>query len=222
MKTCYIVGASDFYFEAFKPKAEDFIIAADGGLKHLEKLGITPNFVLGDFDSYGEIPKSADFNDCEVYVAPVEKDDTDTLLALRYAIEKNFKRILIFGGTGGRLDHTFANIQCLTFADRHGVEAFLIGEDAIMTVLSESALTFSGFSGGLAVFSLSETAEVSETGTKYEIENALISREFPIGVSNEFSAEIAEISVKSGEVLLIWTKNTERNLPNRKKITGVF
>ena len=113
MKTCIIFCAGGFTQLAEPIREDDFLMAADGGYAHLEKLGLTPDGVLGDFDSLGYVPRDAK-------VFPVEKDDTDAMLAVRQGLELGYQRFVIYGGLDGpRLDHTVANFQTLQFLADH-------------------------------------------------------------------------------------------------------
>ena len=98
MKSCYIVAAAELAPERLRPEPGDMLIAADAGLLHLERLGLAPDLALGDFDSLGYVPEAP-----QVEVCPVRKDDTDTMAALRRALELGYRRALIFGGLGGRV-----------------------------------------------------------------------------------------------------------------------
>jgi len=212
MKTCYIVGAGDFSPERFRPETGDYIIAADAGYRHLMRIGAEPDLVIGDFDSLGAAPEGGN-----VIVCPVKKDDTDTLIAVRRALDMGFSKIMIFGGTGGRLDHTLANIQTLRFAAERGAEAFLFGEGFVLTVLIGGTLRFSGYSGGFSIFSLGDRARgVWERGAKYPLADAEITCDFPLGVSNEFGAPGTEISVGKGALVVYWQDNAEKPLPERE------
>ena len=212
MKTCYIVGAGAFFPERFRPEPGDYVIAADAGYRHLTEIGVEPDLVIGDFDSLGAAPERPN-----VIVCPVQKDDTDTLVAVRRAIDMGFSRIMIFGGTGGRLDHTLANIQTLGFAANRGAEAFLFGEDFVLTVLAGGRLRFSGYSGGFSVFSLGGRARgVWESGVAYPLFDAELTCDFPMGVSNEFASPETEISVREGAIIVFWKDNANRPLPKRE------
>ncbi|NCB51381.1 MAG: thiamine diphosphokinase [Clostridia bacterium] len=212
MKTCYIVGAGDFFPERFSPGAEDYIIAADAGYRHLMGIGVEPDLVIGDFDSLGAAPERPN-----VIVCPVKKDDTDTLIAVRRALDMGFSRIMIFGGTGGRLDHTLANIQTIGFAAKSGAEAFLFGADFALTVLAGGKLRFSGYTGGFSIFSLGDSARgVCESGVKFPLVDAELTCDFPLGVSNEFDAFETEISVRQGAIIVFWRDNVGKTLPERE------
>ena len=180
------------------------IICADSGLRLCEQLGLSPDLVLGDFDSLGGVPEQYPH-----MTVPVEKDDTDTLLAVRTALSKGFTDIRIFGAFGGRLDHTLANIQTLEFLQKHGAEGILVSSDNYAALQGNGTVRrypkVEGFS--FSVFSLSERAEgVTLAGTYYPLENGMLTRDFPLGVSNHITAEYAEVSVRSGTLLIIGSR----------------
>ena len=121
MGTCVIFCAAEFDALAAPLKAGDYLLAADGGLAHLQKLGLKPHGIIGDFDSLGYFPEGAE-------VFPVEKDDTDAMLAARKGLELGFRDFLFYGSLDGpRLDHTIANFQTLQFLADHGAVGYLVG-----------------------------------------------------------------------------------------------
>lgn len=130
-KTCVIVGAGSFDGMSILPEQDDLIIAADGGYAYLKQMKIEPDVLLGDFDSLEIVPEHRHL----IRHSPI-KDDTDMALAAAYAAEQGCTRFLIYGGLGGRLDHTIANLQLLTGLSRNGAEAYLIGEGVIITAIS--------------------------------------------------------------------------------------
>ena len=136
MKTCYIMGAMPTEC-TFVPRPGDLVIAADGGLATLESLGIAPDVILGDFDSLGRIPDGEG-----VILHPVEKDDTDTMLAVKYALEKGYKDIWICCALGGRLDHLMANIQSGAYIANAGGRAHITGENEIVTFMPSGQIEF--------------------------------------------------------------------------------
>lgn len=213
IKTCYIAGAGDFFPQRLNHEAGDYIIAADAGYTHLEKMGIKPDLVIGDFDSLGAVPEHPN-----VIVCPVKKDDTDMLAAVRYALDINCNRILLFGGTGGRLDHTLANIQTLGFAAKRGAQAYLFGAGFVVTALTGGKLRFFDYSGGFSVFSLGDSARgVFETGVKYPLHDAELFCDYPLGVSNAFEGADSEISVREGTLVILWEGNETRSLPEKEE-----
>ena len=203
MSDCYIVGAGDFNEKTLDITDGDIVIAADGGYEYLDKIGIKPDIYMGDFDSS---PKPQTNADIEVFKC--EKDDTDTLLAVKHGFELGFKSFKIYGGCGGRADHTFSNIQTLAYIVSRGGRAMLFGNSEVYTV-TDSEVSFGGdMKGKISVFSLSDKAEgVSIKGLKYELEDSVLTNLFPLGVSNEFIGKPSEISVKNGLLLIIYYRN---------------
>ena len=200
MKRCFIYAAGTFYGLREPPREGDLQIAADAGLHLCERLGVRPDVVLGDFDSLGKAPKHPN-----VLQLPVEKDDTDTMFALKLGLEKGYRRFYIYGGLGGkRPDHTIANMQALLFLLSHGARGWLFGENYVWTAIKNSSLRIEG-EGDVAVFCFDGKAEgVSIKGLKYELDDAEISSDFPLGVSNSFASREAEISVKNGALLIMY------------------
>lgn len=198
---CEIVGAGDFVCFRENHQQDAFLIAADGGYTHLNKIGIKPDLIIGDFDSIGEIPK-ADY----LISLPKEKDDTDMLVAVEEGIKHGYKEIHLFGGTGGRLDHTFANIQVLVSLAEKKYQGFLYEKNMVLTVIKNRKFVIPARQKGIAsVFSITDIAKgVDVHGLKYELNNALLRNSYPIGVSNEFCGQDVEISVQEGSLLIMF------------------
>ena len=201
MKTCFVIGAGEFFEDSLDVRSGDMVIAADGGYVHLEKLGIVPDLIMGDFDSSEkpEFPNIAVFNS--------EKDDTDTGLCVEYGLENGFRDFRIYAGYGGRFDHTFANIQTLVKIAKVGGRGFIFGKDVVLTVISSEIEFDESFSGMISVFSVGDRAEgVCEEGLKYSLDKATLTNDFPLGVSNEFTGKRAKISVKEGFLLIVYER----------------
>ena len=202
MKTCVIFCAAEFD-KPVQPVGEaDFVVAADGGLKHTQALGIEPDVILGDFDSLGYIPDKA-------VVFPVEKDDTDSMLAAKLGLERGCRRFVIYGGMDGqRLDHTVANFQMLQYLAERGAGAYLVGRQYLATVLRNGSAVFdAGAEGILSVFCMGPDASgVDLEGLKYNLTNGTLSSGYPLGVSNHFVGQSARIAVKDGSLLLLWDR----------------
>lgn len=203
MKRCFIFAAGTFFGLREAPAAGDLVIAADAGYLVCQKLGIRPDLVLGDFDSM-PVPEY----DGSIVRLPVEKDDTDTIAAVRTALENDCKEIFIYGGTGGkRLDHTLANLQTLLFLRRKGARGYLYDDDFLWTVIENESLTIcrSVEWGLFSAFCLGDRAEgIDETGFQYTLENGTLTPDFPMGVSNHIVAEKATVSVRSGALAVGW------------------
>lgn len=202
MKTCIIFCAGEFD-GLFEPVGkEDYILAADGGLSHLQKLGLTPDEVLGDFDSLGYAPQGA-------AVFPVEKDDTDSMLAVRRGLALGYRRFLLYGALDGpRLDHTLANLQVLQFLADRGAEGYLVGKTYAATVVKNGKVRFGKDARGvLSVFCTGADAKgVTLTGLKYPLQNGILTAGHPLGVSNHFTGQESGICVEDGSLLLLWDR----------------
>ena len=201
MKTCYIFGAAECTLDGFLKKNGDLIIAADGGYATLKKLNIKPDLVVGDFDSLGTVPK-----DESIIKHPIKKNDTDTLLAVKIGLEKGFKEFVIYGAVGGRLDHTIASLQTAAFIAENGGRAYICDSTHTITVIKNSSISFKKKSSGIvSLFALSGIAEgVTIDGLLYTLNDARLTPDFPLGVSNEFIDKESTISVKDGVLTIIF------------------
>ena len=202
MGKCIIFCAAGFDTLAEPLQDEDFIIAADGGLAHTQKLGITPQEVLGDFDSLGFTPEGAN-------VFPVEKDDTDAMLAVRRGLSLGYRDFVLYGSLDGpRLDHTVANFQTLQYLADRDASGYLVGSTYLVTLVKNGSLLFPvGLEGTVSVFCMGKDAEgVTLEGLYYPLENGTLSAGFPLGVSNHFTEKAARISVTNGSLLVLWDR----------------
>lgn len=199
-KLCCIVGAGDMAGTELNIPEGAYVIAADAGLTVLESRGICPDLIVGDFDSLGRIPEGDN-----VLCAPAEKDDTDILLAVKTALEMGYRTLIIYGGLGGRLDHSLANLQILNYITSQGAIGFLAGCGCVCTVIRDASLRFSPKTRGtVSVFSMGDIARgVTLTGMKYPLTDYDMSNTFPIGVSNEMAGN-ARVTVKNGTLAVIW------------------
>lgn len=208
---CYIIGAGPFYGLVQKPQIGDYILAADGGYRHCQTAGLTPDLLLGDFDSLEDRPTTLD-----TQTFPVEKDDTDSMLAARRGLALGYRNFLFYGALDGpRLDHTLANLQTLQFLADHGARGYLIGKRSIVTVIQEETLRFPEEAAGiLSLFCLGPNASgVTLKNLHYPLENGTLTSGFPLGVSNHFIGKPAEISVTAGSLVALWDR--ENGLPAR-------
>lgn len=173
-------------------KTADMIIAADCGCLSAIAAGITPDVIIGDFDST-DIPPQ--FSHIEAVIAPSEKDETDTMLAVTYAIEKGCKKITVIGGTGGRIDHTLSNLFLLESLEKQGIDAVLTDGNNRVRVVSDRTINIERsdrkYFGVLAL----DEATVTLSGCKYPLTNAKLTRTLPFAVSNEITSDFATVSV---------------------------
>ena len=203
MKRCFIFAAGTFFGLRERPAGEDLVIAADAGYRLCRKENIVPDLLLGDFDS---MEKPVDFPN--IHRLPVEKDDTDTLAAMRLGLERGCSEFFVYGGTGGkRLDHTLANLQALLYLRRNGARGYLYDNDFLWTVLENESFTIrKEVEWGLfSAFCLGDRAEgIDETGFQYPLENAGLTPDFPLGVSNHILEPTATVSVRNGALVIGW------------------
>ena len=201
MKRCFIYAAGSFFGLREMPRPGDLQIAADAGLRLCRQLGRTPDLVLGDFDSMDVSEAPAD-----ALHVPVEKDDTDTGLALREGLRRGCREFFIYGGTGGRrLDHTLANLQSLAFLRENGARGWLYDRDFVYTVIKNETLTLRREVdwGLVSLFALGDRARgVTLTGLQYPLDHAELTCAFPLGVSNHFAEERAAVTVEDGLLLV--------------------
>ena len=196
MGICYIVGAGDFYGE-ISPREEDLVIAADGGYDTLTRLGVRCDALIGDMDSSTkEHPDAIRF--------PVEKDETDTYLAYLEGVKRGYTSFAVYGGVGGREDHTFANISLLLHAKLQGHSMVLVGNGCEYTVIKNESITLFGKVGAsFSVFAFGGAAHgVSIAGAKYAASEITLTPDFPLGVSNSLTECKATVSVHDGALLI--------------------
>lgn len=184
-------------------QAADYIICADGGYNHATACNIVPDMLVGDFDSLNE-PK----NFFKKIKLPTEKDDTDSLYALRFAFSKGAKSIVLYGGIGSRLDHSYANICLLKEALVREIP-MVVTDGSTEVYLTDSYLALEKPIGTtVSVYSFSDVCQgVTLRGLKYPLENAVLDKYNIVGTSNEFLREKAEFSVSDGNLLVICNTN---------------
>lgn len=187
---------------------DDFVIAVDGGLSYCGLLQLEPDLIVGDFDSVNdseaeavraleqEVPE-------RILRLPCEKDDTDTIAALKEGLKRGYRDFRLYAATGGRFDHTFANIQCLLFLKAHDATGYLVDGAGMMFAIQNESVTFrETMEGTVSLFSLEkETRGVTIEGLKYTLKDAVVTNDFPIGISNEFIGEKATITVEDGTLV---------------------
>lgn len=214
MKKCYIVGAGECEKINFTPEEQDYVIAADGGVFPLVQNGIKVDLLIGDFDSLGDKGERMSLEEGTglrssipaVITLPKEKDDTDMLAAVKEGIKAGCHEFHLYGGTGGRPDHTIANVQTLAYLAARGLKGYLYGRDWVITLIKDGSISFDeGYTGYISVFSYTERARgVTIQGLKYELSGAELTNTFPIGTSNEFIGRKSRISVEKGCLLITY------------------
>lgn len=215
---CVILSAGEIADYGFMKQfihEGDYIIAADGGYRHLKPLGVACDYFIGDFDSFDGQP------DCEWEKYPAEKDDTDTMLAIKHGLLRGLDSFVILGGLGGRLDHTVGNFSALEYLKAHGACGMLLDERSVVRLAGpgDSRRTENGQrfgeglrpmlpDGYLSLFPFGcDSAVVSVSGVKYPLDRQRLHSDFPLGVSNRVTDEAAfDLRVHEGKILVVECK----------------
>ncbi len=202
MKRCVIVGGADIYnYEYIKHclQNDDFFVFCDSGLKHLESLQVKPNLIVGDFDSHDN-----PHLDVETIVLPCEKDDTDTVFAMKEALKRGYEEFLLIGVIGARLDHTLGNVSILLYLDALGKNGKIIDDYSEMEIVSKEPAYIEDSYAFFSLLNITGTAkDITIENAKYPLNNAEITCEFQYGISNEvLSGKIAKITIGEGKLLL--------------------
>lgn len=203
MRRCVIVGGADIErYDRIRARLreDDFFICCDSGLKHRAGLGIIPNLIVGDFDSH-ENPHL----DIETIVLPCEKDDTDTVFAVKEALKRGFQDFLLVGVIGGRLDHTLGNVSLLLMLDAQGKSAVALDDCSELEMVSDRPVQIEDRYPYFSLLNISGLARgITIRNAKFPLSNAEITCEYQYGISNEvLPGMTAEASVENGRLLLV-------------------
>lgn len=203
MKRCVIVGGAEINnYEYIKSclHNDDFIVFCDSGLKHLEALQVKSGLIVGDFDSHDN-----PHLDVETIVLPCEKDDTDTVFAVKEAIKRGYNEFLLIGVIGARLDHTLGNVSILLYLDSLGKKGTIIDDYSEMEIVSSEPVYIDDSFAYFSLLNISGIAKgITIENAKYPLNNAEITCEYQYGVSNEVTPGMtAKVTVKEGKLLLI-------------------
>ena len=203
MQRCVIIGGAGIHnythIQSILNK-NDFFIFCDSGLKHMDRLGIPPHLIVGDFDSHPNplLPT-------ETIVLPCEKDDTDTFFAVKEAIRRGFSDFLLIGVIGGRLDHSLGNLSILLYLAQLGKRGQIVDDYSEMELVGSEPVTVSDAFSYFSLLNISGIARgISITNAKYPLENGEITPQYAYGVSNEvLPGKTATVSVAEGNLLLV-------------------
>ncbi|MBE5764409.1 MAG: thiamine diphosphokinase [Clostridiales bacterium] len=209
-KICYVVCAGENKGFVIKKTPNNYVIAADGGLKYLQAIGVAPDLIVGDFDSTSK-PNC----DCEIIKLEIDKAETDTFVCIQEGLKRGYDTFYLYCATGGRIDHTIANLQTLIFIAKQGARGYLFDGEQVITVISQNnSISFnSNATGGISVFALNgNTNGVSIAGLKYTLNNSVLSEDFPLGVSNSFIAQSSKIECKEGYLAVVFPTTEIKNL----------
>ncbi len=185
--------------------AGDFIICADNSFPRAIAENIKPDLIIGDFDTGSPVgfPEGV-----EIKRFPIEKDDADSMLCVKEAAARGYTEITVVGGISGRLDHTFANIQMLAYGAERGLDITLKDGENEAFLMRPGKITLprrGAFS--LSLFSYDSVASgITVSGVKYPLSGGTLTNRFPLGLSNEITADYAEITLEKGLLLIIISK----------------
>ncbi|MCQ2421503.1 MAG: thiamine diphosphokinase [Lachnospiraceae bacterium] len=200
MKQALIIsgGAYDVPPVALQP---NLIIACDKGYRYAQMLGLKPDIVLGDFDSIDERPTADGFT---LLTYPIEKDDTDTMLAIKYALGKGCDQITLLCALGNRLDHTYANIQSMHYAAQHGACCEILSKKEQLRALRPGSYQLKYKPDtSLSLFALTDSCKaLTIHGAKYDVERIELKNSFPLGLGNSWLSDTVSITFEEGILLV--------------------
>lgn len=205
MKTALIICGGE-YSPVEKEISYDFVIACDSGAFYARQMGIEPDLIMGDFDSYeGDIHK--DFPGASIETFPVMKDDTDAMLAIKKAISLGYEHLILACALGKRLDHMLSNLQGLHYISCHGCIGEIVSSKEHLRTLNnkERQLSLSKREGcSLSLFALSDCVKgLTISGAKYNVDGVTLTNSFPLGHGNSFIEDVVTISVEEGQLLIV-------------------
>ena len=215
MERCVIVGGAGISnYEKIRKQLRpgDFVIFCDSGLRHRDALGVRPDLIVGDFDSYVK----PDEEGIEIISLPREKDDTDSVYAVKEALRRGYEEFLLLGMVGERLDHTLGNVSILLMLDSLGKQGLLVDDWSEMEIVSRRPVSVEGSCAFFSLLALDGTAGgVYIENAKYPLENGSITCDYQYGISNEvLPGKTARVSVKEGRLLLVRVCDKTENLSN--------
>ena len=200
---CVIIGAAPIKnYKKIRTflRPDDFVIACDGGLNHIRKLRVKPSLIVGDFDSHRN-PHST----IETIALPCEKDDTDSVFALKTAIARGFKDFLFIGMIGARLDHGLGNLYMLLKCFEEDLTAMMLDDYSEMQLVGKKEALITDDYAYFSLLNITGAARgITIKDAKYPLENAEIKQDYQYGISNEvLKGKTSKVSVQEGYLLLI-------------------
>ncbi|MDE6029048.1 MAG: thiamine diphosphokinase [Clostridiales bacterium] len=202
-KLCVIFGAGEVHSPRKRFGKDDLIIAADGGYAAAIQAGLEPNVVIGDFDS-GSVPEAA----AHVIKLNRDKDDTDMMAAVKLGLRRGYKTFVLYGGVGGRPDHTYANISTLAYLNAYDARGYLVDKSTVATIITDGSITLpKAAHGTVSVFAYGGNANgVTYKNLTYILDDVELTPDFPLGVSNATTDKQAKITVKHGSLLIYFPR----------------
>ncbi len=204
---CVVIGGAeirDYKRAASYLREDDYVIFCDSGLYHSKGLGISPSLIVGDFDSYGEDLSTWESLGTEIIRLPREKDDTDSVYAIKEGIRRGYEDFILLGMVGNRFDHSFANVSALLYLNSEGKHAMIVDDYCEMEVIDSETYVTSDYPYFSLLNISGEKNEISIEHAKFPLIHGEITSEYQYAVSNEvLPKETAKITLHRGRVLLI-------------------
>lgn len=201
---CVIIAGSpeaNVKFIAEQAKNCDYLICADKGYEYAKAANLKVDCIIGDFDSFcGKLPR-----DCEIIRLDSHKDDTDLLHCIEFALSKGYDKFTVLAATGGRFDHTFANVSVLMYLSKNGADGEIISEKEIIRYLGVGEYSFCGYKGKtFSVFPFAcDRVQVSYKGAEYQADELVLTAESAMGISNVFTDDEAFVKINYGSAIII-------------------
>ncbi len=205
-RRCLIISGGEYYIPDECRTDYELVIACDRGYQYAAQAAISADVILGDYDSCDAGPSEDAAPVVLTYIS--DKDDTDTMLAVRYALEHGITSIDICCGLGGRLDHTYGNIMSGALAARGGCVTRILGRDSRITIFADTTVQITRMEGwSLSCFSVSDASYgVTIKGTKFEAEGVQLTNASTLGNSNTWAGDTAEIGCVQGMMMVICSR----------------
>ncbi|MGI6031457.1 MAG: thiamine diphosphokinase [Eubacteriales bacterium] len=210
MKCVIITGGPELDVEALRASlAEEpapFVICADHGYDNARRAGVSPHLLLGDFDSMEADRKMVE-GQPETIVYPAEKDDTDTVAAVKEALRRGFREVELHGATGARLDHCLGNVACLLYLANRDAQGTIYYPWGSISLVRKEKILMNQKGKTVSLLPIGgPAAGVTLEGFYYPLHEYTMQPEYPIGISNVVTSDQAVIRVREGDLLLFQNK----------------
>lgn len=204
MQRCVVIGGaaiSDYAAIRGYLQREDVFFFCDSGLRHQKALNISPDLIIGDFDSHAR----PDTKETEIITLPREKDDTDTMYAIKEGIRRGFDDFLLIGGSGQRLDHTLVNVYALLLLEEQGKTAVLVDDYSDMQIVGAKPVEIDERYPYFSLISIAGTVRhITIENALFPLTDGEIRSSYQYAVSNEvLPGRTARVWAGEGKLLLI-------------------
>lgn len=187
----------------------DYLICADGGIQLARCLGLTPDLIVGDFDSVPhDILDEYKKKHVSMQQFPIEKDKTDTQIAVDIAIDMKAAYVFLLGALGHRWDHSYANVMLLMRLAKHGIKAQIIDSHNRISISNDTIQLYGNPGDIISILPFGGDGLIKKTeGLQYHIENKMLPMDFPYGISNVLTQTHSKIVIGSGWIITVQTRD---------------